>query len=289
VTALDKKFINPVSVMLMSLDQVMTEKKELHVVCSKFDIDIVKVALSNLELNKISLNFLTVDIDAIIKKYPSISMQNILHFSNAALYRLFLGSLLSDSYTRFVYLDGDLLIRGNIDVLLNCNQIFAAVRDSEDSATNNFHFNSGVIIADLGFWRRNNVESKLMEFLTSNPNSIYKDQDALNFVFKDSNVLLLNKIYNFIPKDNSEIIKSSDPVIVHFAGHLKPWLRSSPNNRFVREWRSLAKKNNIELTTNFFFYDYLLRILYATKLDHSISAIKRNFFIRNILNIFSKI
>ena len=98
------------------------------------------------------------------------------------------------------------------------------------------YFNSGVMLMNLDYWRKNNVANNLINYIYNNPERcIYPDQDALNIVL-DSKVEYLNPTYNFqhywavsfhLSKTSylrhKEIIEASeDPVIVHFCSQ-KPW------------------------------------------------------------------
>jgi lipopolysaccharide biosynthesis glycosyltransferase len=180
----------------------------------------------------------------------SAKMNDLLHFSNAAIFRIFAASVLDHQIDSIIYLDGDLFIRKAIDETTFPDEVFSAFIEnnpSKEAISTEKYFNSGVFCSKISFWRTENVQEQLLQFLKDNPNSIYKDQDALNAVFALKNDYPLSENVNFIVQDYSrKEIKWHNPTIVHFAGPLKPWIFSTPNNKYVREWRKFAKSHGVE-------------------------------------------
>ena len=148
---------------------------------------------------------------------------------------------------KVLYLDCDIIVRHSIVDMYNVDLIdkaCAVVIDQhcDDVLMQNnvrirsSYFNSGVMVMNLDYWRKNNVANNLINYIYNNPERcIYPDQDALNIVL-DSKVEYLNPTYNFqhywavsfhLSKTSylrhKEIIEASkDPVIVHFCSQ-KPW------------------------------------------------------------------
>jgi hypothetical protein len=199
-------------------------------------------------------------------------MDGIMHFSDAAAYRLFMANVIGADINSIVYLDGDLLIRREITSMHFPETIFSAYiveEPGKEALLNPRYFNSGVFSTQLDYWRENRVEFKLLDFLDRFQNSVYKDQDALNSVFCEKNLNPLPKELNFIVRDYSYLDSLRvDPVIVHFAGHLKPWRRFTPNSKFVREWRDLAKLVSDDIYLESKKSDYLKRVGYLLKLEN---------------------
>jgi lipopolysaccharide biosynthesis glycosyltransferase len=280
LTALDTNFIIPTSVMLFSLDESLGTEYDCHIIVSKSDYAHVRQELDAIGLKKLKIKYLTIDLEKSSIANKNLSMRNIMHFSDAALFRLFSSSLIDASYKRIAYLDGDLLVRKDLHELTELKTGFAAVIDSDghlvDSRVDKY-FNSGVFIADLDFWRECNAESRMLDFLYDNPDSVYKDQDALNFVFSNQNIKPLDAKFNYIPKNRTKFENAScDPHIVHFAGHLKPWLRSTPNSRFVEEWRLVSKLLSLDFAKEKKWHDIVFRGIYLIGLDKVFIQI-RNF------------
>jgi len=165
----------------------------------------------------------------------SITMDGIYHFSNAALYRLFMTKHLPVEIDRVLYLDGDLVV--NLDIsevfIQHSNSVFSAWIENEKKG----YFNSGVFLTSLNYWRNNETEKKCVDYLIQNPNSQYKDQDALNHVFSDINDSM-NKRFNF-PFHDYGVFKSRNlkNSIFHFTGTVKPWKNHAPSVFPVTLWR----------------------------------------------------
>jgi lipopolysaccharide biosynthesis glycosyltransferase len=86
------------------------------------------------------------------------------------------------------------------------------------------YFNSGVLLINLSFWRKNNVAERAISFVRNNPDKVqYWDQDALNAILINQWVELPT-CWNWqywwrtsYPETEQE------PAIVHFITSDKPW------------------------------------------------------------------
>jgi lipopolysaccharide biosynthesis glycosyltransferase len=164
-------------------------------------------------------------------------MDGIYHFSNAALYRLFMTQHLPTQIDRILYLDADLIFNLDIsDVFIqHSNSVFSARIETEKRG----YFNSGVFLTSLNYWRSNEIGKKCIEYLIQNPDSRYKDQDALNYVFSDINDSM-DKRFNFAFQDYG-VFKSRNlkKAIFHFTGTVKPWKNHAPPVFPVTLWRRM--------------------------------------------------
>jgi lipopolysaccharide biosynthesis glycosyltransferase len=254
--------------MLVSLNNYLIAPSKCVVLTSRQDFHEVKHALTKLRLSNLELDFIYIH-DS--KFDESFKMQGILHFSNAATHRLFASTSIDESVDSIIYLDGDVMIRKPLESNTFPDENFSAM--IELKPTQGIHsvgnyFNSGVFATQLSFWRKNNVENRLIDFLKKTPTSVYKDQDALNFVFAAINSKPLSEKLNFIIQDhNFRSIQNSDPTIVHFAGPLKPWKLTTPNSKFVKEWRKLASGLQLYPTRNNTLPDLLLRLAYTLRIQ----------------------
>ena len=187
--------------------------------------------------NNVYFSFYNVKAD---RFHNSLNMDGILHFSNAALYRIFMAELLPESVNQILYLDGDTLIDLDIKELFKMysHSIFSARIENFDTG----YFNSGVFITSLQYWRENNITNKLISYLIDNPHSIYKDQDSLNSFFREQNEPLATK-YNF-PAIKSRNLnqKPKESRIYHFTGTIKPWKSHAPQNYPFKLWRTYCRK-----------------------------------------------
>lgn len=192
---------------------------------------------------KIKYKFYKID----YSKIPNAPINN--HITISAYNRIFLSSVINSSINSILYLDCDLIIKKSIKELLQFNIdkfLIAAIEEkvSEEiidklGLVNKKYFNSGVLLVNLKKWRETKFENQLIEFINSYPEKIlYWDQDVLNFCAKN-NWLSLNYKYNvthffyhpesysfeYFGLTESEYLEiKSNPVILHFTSHQKPWI-----------------------------------------------------------------
>jgi lipopolysaccharide biosynthesis glycosyltransferase len=166
------------------------------------------------------------------------------YFTAAAYIRLFLTEFLDPSIRRILYLDGDLIVRKDIQELWETDLKGAFVgvvpeprsipEGSEPSVYP--YFNSGVMVVDVDRWRKENVLPPFLEHVKNNPGRLpHHDQDVLNHVFAGK-VRLMDYRWNFQSRwasmepesfaMNSETFRRvrRSPYIVHFATKYKPWI-----------------------------------------------------------------
>lgn len=170
-------------------------------------------------------------------------------------FRFLLPEILKDE-DKVLYLDCDIIVRHSLRGLFEINltdKACAVVEDQHgDDVTirNRTHtsapyFNSGVMLMNLDYWRRNNTAKELIDYIYKNPDKcFYPDQDALNIVLENK-VVYLPYSYNcqhfFVTSTtwsklhytkSAEIKRQAeDPVILHFCHKDKPWHVSCSNPR----------------------------------------------------------
>lgn len=167
-------------------------------------------------------------------------------------YRFLLPEMLPDE-NKVLYLDCDIIVRKSLkemyDTNLDSMSIAAVVGQSfDDIFTENLlqistkYFNSGVLLMNLDYWRRNNIANKLIEWIKSNPEKCtLPDQNALNKVLEGT-VVYLDYTYNFqegwfgemsrkVHFKKWDLIRkiAQDPTIVHFCEAEKPWFIECTN------------------------------------------------------------
>jgi len=158
------------------------------------------------------------------------------HAKNANYYRLFLTEILPMNIQKVLYLDSDMLVLSDLAEVWEfdiSNNALAAIPFKNEKRANALkiesdqYFNSGVMLVNLDFWRKNNSVLSFLRCMEQSSNIIeYWDQDVLNYVFSES-VEFLNDKWNYceIYDNNSEIN------ILHFAGAHKPWSQHYPWNK----------------------------------------------------------
>jgi lipopolysaccharide biosynthesis glycosyltransferase len=168
------------------------------------------------------------------------------HITLAAYYRLSIPELFEEmKINKVIYLDCDLIIKDDICVMWDidlCDYTIAAVADiggilrlkDLNIPSHYKYFNSGVMIINLIHWRKNQVTSKVLQFLMQNREKIqYHDQDGLNAILYNQWLVLPPKwnmqmnMLNCVNKAyfGEELLKEAieHPSIIHYTGSSKPW------------------------------------------------------------------
>ncbi len=233
-------------IMLASLfDNNKEENFEIFVLTAGLKEKTIQSFQSLVDANHSKLTVIIVD-ESRLKSCP---IREGDHVTLATYYRLLTPILLPD-VERIIYLDGDIIINGNLKTLWEKNienQALAAIID-EDYYGNERHkrlgipqqipyFNAGVLLINLKYWRDNDVINRCMKCIeTMADKLLFHDQDTLNVVL-NKEIKLLPLTYNFqrgfidyafyndFDSKYQEEINSVkyNPVVIHFTGYSKPW------------------------------------------------------------------
>ncbi|WP_298564962.1 glycosyltransferase family 8 protein [uncultured Phascolarctobacterium sp.] len=156
------------------------------------------------------------------------------HITQAMYYRYLFADMLPETVTRLIYMDADIICKGDILPLWQLDlqgKVLAAARDyGEDRSCdriglkNGRYFNSGVLLMDLKQWREQKLTTKLFQWLeqVGGTKILWGDQDALNGVI-DGEFVELPKIFNCIVINNTTLNEDLQAVIVHYIDYVKPW------------------------------------------------------------------
>ena len=172
------------------------------------------------------------------------------HLTLPTYYNLCASDLLPDSIHRIIYMDGDMIVNGDIRPLWEldlqgkaCAQVLGAAY-YEDSQYYRLGFdkrygvsNNGVVLYDLDKIREMNFSQKAIQFILDNPDKVtWMDQDAMNALLYDK-TLRLPFYYNFqtlaLTKERwqyydedfrKQVLESAkNPIVIHYTGRDKPW------------------------------------------------------------------
>ena len=168
--------------------------------------------------------------------------------STATLVKLLLAEHLSAHYDKILYLDADLVIAGDASALFRLDmgshavaavpsgRLWIGVPEAEKSwqlahmqalgMTPPYrYFNSGVMLISVDSWNRERLTHRTLGFIRKHADICFlPDEDALNGVL-DGDVLELSPIWNARPRSRLSYSMEAQPVIVHYDGPLKPWIR----------------------------------------------------------------
>ena len=191
----------------------------------------------------VGLRFLEIDLE-ILKYCP---VDDKIHYGNIMMYaRLLLPSMLPN-LDKVIYLDCDLVVCKDLQSLweTDVNDMAVAMAPDlwyQDKGTlsrlgiNNNYLNSGVIVMNLDYWRKHDVQNRLLSYIIDKGKElIYNDQDALNVILQKERWQLpvkynvtpyyFNRNLDNYPKEMHEEIREAriNPIIFHFLGNIKPW------------------------------------------------------------------
>ena len=191
----------------------------------------------------------------------------------AAILRLLMGSCLPESLTRVLYLDADILVRGDVGPLWAQGldgHIVGAVQDSyiqcrPDAApfpaggdrAERPYFNSGVMLVDLAAWRGAQVEQQCLEALAKFPaGTKWLDQQVLNLclagrwkalppIWNRQFSLDLFPDWRCSPYSAAEFEQARRaPVVLHFCSSTKPWAPWCDHRpEDVRAWQEVQQRS----------------------------------------------
>lgn len=183
-------------------------------------------------------------------------------------YRLLMAKILPKEIDKILYLDSDIIVRGDIGELWNTdisNVELAAVPDQSCDDIRNYnriglkplsgYYNSGVLLINLRYWRDHNTGERCIEYVNKNSKSVqYPDQDALNVITHEAwNVLPFRyntQAFMYYRRDeilarteyvNEMLEASMNPLVMHFTEACKPWMTGS-RHPFTEEY--LKYKNS---------------------------------------------
>lgn len=251
VFSTDDNYIMPTAVAIKSiLDNTNLKVVEFYILFKDSLSDQSKLILKNVtqcDGKVVAIKYL--DVAPFIGKVES----HIGHISRATYYRLTIPELLR-RYDQCLYLDGDIIVTGDIKALLKISlpdkyliagvrgtgPIFYRAKDKEKVLKElgipdlNQYVNAGVLLMNLKKMRKEGLVDKMIQMIPKEYS--VQDQDIINIVCYDK-ILFLSPKFNAMPVlfEYSETILNKVysmndireakkvPCIIHFANKYKPW------------------------------------------------------------------
>ena len=223
----------------------------------------------------------------LVKEFPRAG-----HITLPTYYRLQACNILPSTIHKILYLDGDMIVTGDIRPLWNIdisNYAFAGAEDMDSINKECFcrlgydapygYYNAGVSLYNFDYWRANNISEKLTKLIVEHPERIkWMDQDAVNLLLHDKRyklpirynfqVYYLNpQWWNAYSDAEHKMIKDEcdNAVIVHFNGSIKPWTFLYLGFPFAELWKTYNNKSlwhiDINVPRNEYLKQYIKRIL----------------------------
>lgn len=168
----------------------------------------------------------------------------------AFFYRFLIPPAMEGRADRVLYLDGDMMCRGSLQELaeLDLKGYAAAVVSDRQEALQirrvhtKRYFNAGMMLINVKQWKEDQLFDAVVLKAQQNVAKVGKrlshhDQDIQNMLL-DGKVLFLPKKYNYLYNLDRQSVFKKQPVnepyqkqvIIHFAGHAKPW------HSWVQQW-----------------------------------------------------
>ena len=192
------------------------------------------------------------------------------HINYAAYYNLKIADILPADVHRIIYLDGDMIVDGDMRPLweMDLKGNACAIALAPDW-TDPYHaerlgydpkygyYNNGTMLYDLDYLREINYSEKAIEYVNTERNNLcMMDQDVANALLYDK-ILRLPLQYNFQSKFlwksywnsynddfRQEIIKAAQhPIIIHYSDKRKPWQIENFNRPYTRVWNKYYWKS----------------------------------------------
>ena len=250
VLCADKNFAKPAHVTLFSLCHNNPDvEKNFHIITDSDSRETLECELDGEEKRLgIKLNFHTIP-----KEWCSVlpvgQDGQSSHITLASYYRLFLSSVLPEEIEKVLYIDCDIIVRGDVSGLLDTDmtgKAIAGVSDMNEGDVRIYnrlgyypcegYFNAGVLVINLKYWRDHALQEEFLRYAQANRSILkFHDQDILIFTLRKSRISLplrynvqeqfLWKSPNFIVWDRLDEYNEaiSQPVIVHYTAMIKPW------------------------------------------------------------------
>ena len=204
-----------------------------------------KIAFTCKSFQNYSIEYVEIDIEKYFKDFP-----DRCHFSKS-MYNRCLIPLVKPELKKVVYSDVDVAFLGDIkefyDIDLSGFGLGAPVEEGltdDDDGEWNFanrknkfginvnhrYFQSGNLLIDCDYWRKNNIIQKLFEVIKKyDKQLVCPDLDALNIVF-DSQYKEISYRYSVCSsladrkgKTQEFLDAEMNPFLTHFSGSYKPW------------------------------------------------------------------
>ncbi|WP_406538394.1 glycosyltransferase family 8 protein [Fibrobacter sp.] len=285
VLCTDDNYVMPTSVLINSIS-VTNPETEIHynIVSSGLSDSAKRKLSNNLVGKKACIDFYTAN-QEILNGCPIRPGE---HISIASYFRLLLPTILPKNIDKVLYMDGDTVCVDEITSLWNTsleNFAAAAVPDmhcddirilNRLSLTESCeYYNAGIMLINLDWWRKNDVQNKSIYFATHNKDiCTYHDQDVLNVILQGA-IKTLSIRYNFqehflekkedlfIDKKYYDDLDYSlqNPVIIHYTGQKKPWHNECFNPLkdvwrfffYMSEWRKQKFTNKLPLKNHILY------------------------------------
>ncbi len=181
-----------------------------------------------------------------------IELKTRLHYTIEMYYRLFCVEYLPSYLDKILYLDPDIIVKGDLSEFYNTSfandTCFIGCEDFDSEfqikrlefSNADKYICSGVLLINITKYRDIYDFEKIYTFCVENkPRLRYPDQDVLNALFYKNIQYTDRYKYNYMVNElqSKDITKAAidNACIIHFASQPKPWLKTYDRNKKVRD------------------------------------------------------
>ncbi|WP_010249949.1 glycosyltransferase [Acetivibrio cellulolyticus] len=248
VSASDDRYVQHLGIMLTSLlmNTDSRESLEFFVIDGGLTDKNKEILASIVGKYGLKMHFLHLNPE----RYQSFKVMS--YFGQVTFFRIFVTELFDPSVEKIIFLDCDMIIKGDIAELWETDVSGYYAAAGEDVGIENDglfgtqhkrslgikrkskYFNAGVMVINMTMWRNHNIPGQTSDYLLTHRNEIkFPDQDALNAVLCDkwkllhpkwNQVATLQLFYKkkwVIRDDLLEAVHN--PAIIHYSEPSKPW------------------------------------------------------------------
>lgn len=244
LVTIDDNYLDPLLVMLYSLF-ISDVEEEFSVYLLYNNITDNNIEIIRRQVERKGNKFYPIKIDSSkLKEAPTTNRYPLEMY-----YRLLAIEFLPDNLDRILYLDPDMIIRGNLNELYNMDMndaFFAAATHVESKAINKInqlrlnteegfsYINTGVLLMNLDRLRKEQNIQDVFNYIEKNKNVLFlPDQDVIYGLYGNRIIIIDSYIYNMTEKLyllrpssegwlNLEWVRENSKII-HYCGRNKPW------------------------------------------------------------------
>ena len=234
--SVNKKFLEYIEELITSLIYYSSRQINIYLMYIENELDKDNIEhIKNFVLNTKKAELIPIKFDARQLEGAPVTDNCGAFFGLEAYSRLFSAFNLPDNVEKVLYLDADMICTGDISELYNqefdgktwiaCKDLGIKSQDLNrlDLPENYEYINSGMLLLNTKKYKENYTAQDIFKLIKDNEKYLkYPDQDFINKFFKDDIKIIDNK-YNLIAKDVRYKSLKEKPLIIHYAGSVKPW------------------------------------------------------------------
>jgi len=233
-------YMMPTTVLMESILDTQTTPVVFYMMWSDLSEDSRNALQTLVDSRNSSIFFIRIDEDA----FAGLPTRE--YISRETYFRLLASKYLPKDMERILWLDGDMIVRRELNSLyymeFEDNAVIACphgdvMRSIMDVNCKNIriehreqYFNAGMMLCNLNRWREMNIEDKIVSILDRKLKMSFPGQDLTNLIFngfvKCEDYIKYNCMIHSIADNETLARAKEEAVIVHYAGRAKPWIFS---------------------------------------------------------------